>query len=212
MSSILKALKKLEDDKATRRPDEMRLNTEILRVDNSPIFSTTVVLLSALLLLAGGSGATYLFLKYDRASGLANLKQLEISRQRQPIVPATSDSKTERLPATVEAIPLTLQKNAQTPTKIVPAKQIVTSKTVNHEKASKATSLLSESVKVIPTLRVNGIAFQDGAAERVAIINGFPVSNGSVVDGVLIEGIYKNKVEFSYNGEKFEINLGQSNK
>lgn len=93
-----------------------------------------------------------------------------------------------------------------------PAKQVVASKSANQEKTSKASSLLSESVKVIPTLRVNGIAFQDGTAESVAIINGVPVSSGSVVDGVLINGIYKNRVEFSYNGEKFEINLGQSNR
>ncbi len=29
MSSILKALKKAEDDKATRRPDELRIDAEI---------------------------------------------------------------------------------------------------------------------------------------------------------------------------------------
>jgi general secretion pathway protein B len=220
MSSILKALKKLEDDKTTRRPDELKLNTEILRIDNSPIFSTTVILLFSLLLLAGGSGATYIFLKFDRASGLANLKPLEINRQNQPIVSVTSDIKTERLPAIVETKPVNLQKLQKKTTMTAPSdssfkttKQAVTSKSVNMLKTSKSSSsLLSESVKAIPALRVNGIAFQDGTAENVAIVNGVMVSIGSVVDGVIIEGVYKNRVGFSYNGEKFEIRLGQSNR
>jgi type II secretory pathway component PulC len=92
-------------------------------------------------------------------------------------------------------------------------KPFVASKPADMAKTSIATPpQISASVKAVPALRVNGIAFQDGGADSVAMINGVPVSSGSVIDGVKIEEIHKSKVIFSHNGERFEIPLGQSNR
>jgi general secretion pathway protein B len=71
---------------------------------------------------------------------------------------------------------------------------------------------LPASIKAVPALRVNGIAFQGGGADSVAMINGEPFSSGAVINGAKIEEILKNKVRFSCNGELFEILLGQSNR
>ena len=61
-----------------------------------------------------------------------------------------------------------------------------------------------------PVLKVNGIAFQDGA-DSVAVINGITVSKGSVIEGVRVEEIQKDRVRFSRGEEKFDIILDKSN-
>jgi general secretion pathway protein B len=106
-------------------------------------------------------------------------------------------------------------------TTTVPA--VTTSKTAKPVVASKPSVKVNTSIppsvsppsvtaKAFPALRVDGIAFQDSTTESVAMINGVPVSNGSLIEGAKVEEIHKNRVGFSYNGEKFEIHLGQSNR
>lgn len=229
MSSILKALKKLEDDKATRRPDELRIDAEILRSESSPRFSTSSVLLASLLLLAAGSGATYVYMKKNKTLEYVQPKSSLISKQNISPVSAASEIKTERLPATVVVVPSTTQQkvvNAETakphrpplpsvkaPANTVP-KQAVALKPAEPTKNSIAPSPSPKATSgvTIPALRVNGIAFQDGGADSVAMINNVALTSGSMIDGVKIEEILKNKVRFNYNGEKFEIPLGQSNR
>jgi general secretion pathway protein B len=216
MSSILKALKKLEDDRATRRPDELKINSEILRTDDSRHFSSTSMIVTSLLLIACGSGATYMYMKRDNA---------------QEIKPFASDINTEQLPPAVVIVPSNSKQSAKTappkkqqttiPAKTIPA--VSTSKTAKPVVASKPSEKVittvspnvsppSVPVKPFPVLRVDGIAFQDSTTESVAMINGVPVSNGSLIEGAKVEEIHKNRVGFSYNGEKFEIHLGQSNR
>jgi type II secretory pathway component PulC len=65
---------------------------------------------------------------------------------------------------------------------------------------------------VPPTLKVNGIAFQEGVAGSVAVVNGISVSSGSMVEGAKVEDIQMDRVRFSYSGEKFEVLLGKSNR
>ena len=232
MSSILKALKKLEDDKATRRPDELRIDAEILRPDIHPKFTSTGVILTYLLLLAGGSGATYMYMKHGKAPEPGSSKSPVISsRQSQANVSDASNIKTEQPPAAVVIVPANQNKTKkketpephQPPMSIrtapetgikTPAKLLVAPKPVDVTKAPQAKPPRPSTTdfKSMPAIRVNGIAFQDRSADSMAIINGVPVTNGSVIDGVKIEEINKNKVIFSYNGERFEIQLGQSNR
>lgn len=233
MSSILKALKKLEDDKAARRPDELKIDAEILRSDNSPRVSTAVVLLVSVLLIAGGSGVTYMYMKPDKAPEFTKPDSPAPSRQSQAPVAAAPAIKAEQLPAAVEVVPARQHSSVKTesarpyqtpmPARTAPAAEphprpvqpVVVSKPVERVKTTLSPSpapLSTTSVKVVPALRVNGIAFNDGGADSVAMINGMPVSIGSVVEGVHVEEIHKNRVRFSYNGEMFEIPLGQSNR
>jgi general secretion pathway protein B len=62
-----------------------------------------------------------------------------------------------------------------------------------------------------PLLKVQGIAFQDGSATGVAVVNGIAVSKGSVIEGVRVEEIQNDRVMFSRDGKKFEIILDKSN-
>jgi general secretion pathway protein B len=229
MSSILKALKKLEDDTTTRWPGEYKIDTEIVRSDNPPRLSPAVLLVTSLLLLAGGSGVTFMYMKKDTAPEFSQPKSLSTPRQNPPHVSA-SDIKTERLPEALEVVPAKQQnaEKADTPkqrqppaltattpaTVSKPVKSFVVSKPAGVPLTAPQKSTphqLSASTKSVPALRVNGIAFQGGGADSVAMINGEPFSSGAVINGAKIEEIHKNKVRFSYNGEVFEILLGQSN-
>jgi len=62
-----------------------------------------------------------------------------------------------------------------------------------------------------PVLKVLGIAFQDGSTNSVAVVNGVAVTKGSVIEGVRVEEIQKDRVKFSRGGETFEIILDKSN-
>ncbi len=224
MSSILKALKKLEDDKATRRPDELKIDAEILRTDNSPRISSTGVLLASVLLLAGGSGATYLLMRQDRAAEFVSQKSSSMSKQKIPSVSTSSEIKAEEPPAAIEVVPANQQKKVeakQHPQRPVAIGTIIpTSKSLKPTEASKAVDAPPKTAKpalylpanAVPTLRVNGIAFQNSSADSVAIVNGVQVSNGSIIEGIVVEEIKEDKILFQHNGVKFEIALGQSNK
>jgi hypothetical protein len=230
MSSILKALKKLEDDNATRWPGEFKIDSEIVRSDNPPCLSPTVLLVTSLMLLAGGSGATFMYMKSDKTPGSSNPKSLSMPRQNPPQVSA-SDIKTEQLPEALVVVPAKQREieRIDTPKQHQPTMPTVKApatifKSVNSIMAAKSADMplhqtnnspphpLPASIKAVPELRVNGIAFQAGGADRVAMINGEPFSNGAVINGATIEEIHENKVRFSYNGELFEIQLGQSNR
>lgn len=229
MSSILKALRKLEDDKSARKPDELKIDAEILRSDNSPRFSSAGIISVAFLLLAGGSGATYMYMKQDRLPEPARSIQTSMSREKQTAIPPASDIKTEQLPAAIVVVPATGQKTAQAEppaqhqvaktTAELPAKPsksatpVVVSRPVEISKASRAsTPPLTSSANSVPLLRVNGIAFQNSNADSMAIVNGIAVSKGSIVEGITVEEVQKDRVLFQRNGEKFEIRLGQSNR
>lgn len=223
MSSILKALKKLEEDKAAHRPGELKLDAEIVRTDNPSRFFSAGAIVTSLLMLAGGSGVTYMYMKRE--------KPPVISSQQRPPVPAVSEIKTEQLPAAVVVPAENQKKPAHSEASRLlhqppkpgrasitipaprPAKPVVVSKTADPAKPSKSPlPQVSESVKDVPTLRVNGIAFQNSAADSMAIVNGTPVSSGSIIEGITVEEIRKDRVLFQRNGEKFEILLGQSNR
>jgi general secretion pathway protein B len=60
-----------------------------------------------------------------------------------------------------------------------------------------------------PVLKVTGIGWQKGNADRLAIVNGRAVSEGAVVEGARVEEIFPDRVRFSFNDKTFEIPLGK---
>ena len=231
MSSILKALKKLEDEKATHKPDTLKIDSDILRVESPQRYSTTGVVLAALLLFAGGSIATYMFMKQEAAPVAVNNKPMQPSESTQLSpkvpVPAAGEIKAERLPVTIEIVPA---QRSET-TRLAPPKrqrQTATAKSAadgtplqhntqlkndEQKKIPTVTAVQPTAVtNTVPVLMVNGIAYQDGIADSVAVVNGVPVAGGSMVEGAKVEVVQKDRVRFSYKGETFDVPLGKSNR
>lgn len=221
MSSILKALKKLEDDKATRHPGELRIDAEILRTDSHSRFSSSGLLVTSLFLVALGSGATYMYMKRNFIPEQAsqNLRTLPLPLQNTSPVSRPSQIIPEQLPPEIVITPAQQhiiprgehQKRGSSSSQKTEA-SVMVPKAAAPLTVTPSPLPAASSVKQVPALRVNGIAFQEGSSGSVAMINGEPLSNGSVVGGVKVEEIFKNKVKFSYNGDTFEILLGQSNR
>lgn len=235
MSSILKALKKLEDEKAILKPDSLKIDAEILRGDASRRFSPTAILLLAIVLFVCGSGATYLFMK----SGKGNTADMKspASAAAPLIAPPSSPAV---VPVTVEAERHNSQNESPVPAKVVsvetaprldnntlanvrspkPLMVNQSAKLVKQLEKRPAAPSRQEAVLVtgpaatvkMPALRVNGIAFQEESADRVAIVNGIYVTNGSLVEGAKVEDIQKDRVRFSFGGEGFDVTLGKSNR
>lgn len=226
MSSILKALKKLEHDKISYHPDELKIDAEILRTETSPRFSVTGALLLSVVLLVGGSGATYWFMKQTPPPAPA--RQTAPVRNSRPVT-AEPPVANAQLPDAIEVVPATQQKNIvrnnsktyqQRNSISTPVRDVVTPKPVQSGAAPGAVNSPSHSepppttpaIPKVPALRVNGIAFRGEGADTVAMINNIPLTRGSVIEGVKVEEIYQNMVKFSFNGETFEIRMGQSNR
>lgn len=232
MSSILKALKKLEEEKNTPHPYEFRINSDILKGEVPQRKKTFSYLLLGLLLFAGGATAAYIYLKLDQTNGNAK-KSGQSQTNPAPSIPSSievprkeADLKTEVLPESIKIVPASKHDvvkpknndriakggNSAISKTVVPKVQ---NKVDQHKRISTDDALHSRSQQgsgAVPALRVNGIAYQDGTSDNMAIINGVPVSDGSMVEGVIVEKIFKDRVRFNRTGEMFEIPLGKSNR
>lgn len=224
MSSILKALKKLEQEKMAGTPGPLEIDGEILRnSEDNPHsrFSLLKGIIPAAFIFICGGAVTYVFLS---TTDQAIIKKqapyvAEIERFVEAEVPAVSAPQAETgrdngkgyfdaVPQLKNEIPSSAhgkpKKNKALPA--VPVKSPTTDP--NQEQSQKQQLSL---VETIPLLHVNGIAFQPEGNDSEAIVNGNNVSSGSSVNGATVEEILKDRVRFNYKGENIEVLLGRSN-
>ena len=227
MSSILKALKKLEHEKTVRKPDSFKIDSEILRGEaasgSRPFY--TAASLAAISLFLCGVGATYLFMKHDNTtSPVQTVQVLNNETKGEPstgttLLPVSTPPAKETKPdRTVKVISIS-DKTNQSPRSIEKQQsQREKPAEIGPQPVTPEPKPVSPPVQVVhvvtttakPVLKVNGIAFQDGA-DSVAVINGITVSSGSVIEGARVEEIQKDRVKFSRDGETFYIILDKSN-
>jgi len=237
MSSILKALKKLENDNTSRKYGSFKVDAEILRdgvPHHFPLIGTSLI---AALLFIGGAGATYFYLRPVIMAGpqakplpalTANLSG------RSPAQETTVDAatQTEKRIDRTESAPIE-KTGAQSRSQ---AKFVITAplpfpkphdnsldrhaNTVKTPETAHPNSIATKLAGTAgnqreldprPLLRVNGIAYQDKNEDSMAVVNGVTVSSGSVIAGAKVEGVLQDRVQFSFNGEKFDVFLGKSN-
>jgi general secretion pathway protein B len=241
MSSILKALKKLEDEKTARKPDSLNIDAEILRGDTSSRRSPLWVSLMAALIFVCGGGATYLIMNQGlsgrQPSQSAMAPQLNTPSTPINVSATTNDTAGHRENAPADSVQLVQSPSAQKKQKTVvpatppsaPAKQpvaksspkaqpdlrpkaVVAARPTTPAQQEASAGVRTAAPLVVPVVKVNGIAFQEGGSDSVAVVNGISVSNGSMIEGARIEEIQRDRVRFSYSGEKFEVMLGKTNR
>ena len=222
MSSILKALKKLEEEKSARMPDALKIDTEILRGGSPSRFPYRNVTLLAVLFFACGSVITYLYVKQG-AHPAGNLPP----QAAQHPTAATKEPR-ETMATEVGSSPTVQVEPPRTNVKVAPL-SAPHAKPLKHSRAT-ATAVTAQPkpgsaampaapsaaqpaapAKRIPTLRVDGIAYHFGSADSLAVVNGTTVYAGAIVEGAKVEEIGKDRIRFNYEGEKFEVPLGKSN-
>lgn len=222
MSSILKALKKLEHEKTGRFPESLNINADILRTTESiRSFSPFTLLLFSLLIFGGGAAATFLFLTSKSATTSQQLISTENDQPRDSqasvapdtmpaeivVVPAKSNSAGRRQLPQHKTIAPGNDDVHKTPTAVEPVRPVK-----SKEVTAAVKSEYVAATRTLPALRVNGIAFQNRGAESVAIVNGVTVTKGATIEGATVDDVRNDRVLFRYNGEPFEILLGQSNR
>ncbi len=96
-----------------------------------------------------------------------------------------------------------------------------TSKNLISEEAKVApaeTVSLPEQIPYIPyrspttplSLRISGIIWSEEPSNRIAVINGASFTEGSIIEGVKVVEIHRNRVRFLRNSRIFEVPLGVS--
>jgi len=224
MSSILKALKKLEQEKAARKPESFKIDAEILRGASPRSFFSTGASLAAIALFLCGVGATYVFMKRHEVPVAAQPAQTPttVVTAAPPAavrLPPESDNQgaadplpppTTRGKSGPESSGRPSSRNMPTPLQPQPEKLTGGTPRVVQPESNPVTPPAVVTPGP-PVLKVQGIAFQDGSANGVAVVNGVAVSKGSVIEGVRVEEIQKDRVMFSRGGETFEIILDKSN-
>ncbi len=204
MSTILKALKKLEAEKASRGERTGEIAWDILR--GEPRRRTNVLWLGGGLLglaLLGGGGVVLWW------GGAENISQ-EVAQ--------TS------VPATLLPPEAAVAREAQAPAQVHPPE--VDSPSVSPRSrpaegqpparaAAKAPKPLPTAQPQTPAgpvsrpvLHLTGIAFQEEKSARLAVVNDLPVMVGTVIEGALVEAIHPDRVVFSFRGERFSVSLG----
>ncbi len=239
MSSILKALKKLEDEKTARRNGSTDVAKGILRSIPRQNLKARWILpasiagsaLAAALLtyfLAGGHPST------DRKAVTEVHREVapEIPEKKAPIRSAAPDAGSTTLsPAHEPAVaavkyPIKKKKDTSRPITAPPAarqsvrlpdnKGIAKASPEVRSPEMDTRSLQKNAVGPIrptdvhspPVLRVSGIAWNRDSAERLAVVNGMPVTEGTTIGGARVEAIMKDKVRFSFEKRTFDMAVG----
>jgi len=222
MSSILKALKKLEEDKAERLDAPVDIGRDILRqprrVKRSANIPALALALAATLAIAAGVLAVVI-LKTDKPLGVEinseppAMAAPAIVRQSTPAVPEQPPVKKE--PEVVEV-------KMPPPPTVAGKTQAVPTRFPNAEKSAKtsapktppgpAPAAKQPSPAVVPSLpmphlAVSGIVFQADRQNRMAVVNDLPVMEGTVIEGAVVEEILSDRVRFDREGTKFEVKL-----
>ena len=232
MSSILKALQKLEEEKkrqSRNKRGDLPLNQAILTEIQPSIESSersggqggrrlvVAVIVSAL--TAGGGAATWINHSLERdkkptpqatSEGMPAVQVQSLIQEPEKKHVATEtalkkvEDKTPALSRPLAPSP-TANKNIATGKPVAAAKQALQPvKELPSDAIAKQQPTPNK-----PALRVLGIAYHDSGTNSVAIVNGSPVSIGSIIDGAKVEEIQKDRVRFSYNNERFEILLAK---
>lgn len=237
MSSILKALQKLEQEKAGRVTREPDIHTGITRRSRSHSARPKWIIPASMLAVAVISiTITYLLMKGENLNPATTeniiptvTKAQEIPAARQTAVspegipPITVNNPT--LPAKNNGI--TQPPGSQSPVgrnqaiktrlplvspAVSPSSETGDSTFASKEQADQSkvdTSVARKTDRALPAITVNGIAWQKDSASRIAVVNGMPVSEGGTVQGTKVEEIFPDRIRFSHNGKQFEVPFGK---
>ena len=187
MSSILKALKRLERDRARRQDDNLDLARDILRGDGRRL-GPPAWLLPALLVLSGLLALLLLVLLCPRGG-------TDPASVGPPISGTPAVSATALEPAVVEEIlPRRKSLPASPPARTGPATNI------SREPARTAASVGGESA-----LAITALVYSDDRSARMAVVNDLPVMEGTLLGEIRVEEILPDRVVFTRGGVRFAV-------
>ena len=223
MSSILEALKKLEDEKAARLIGAGNIAGKVVKSGRRAKEQPRWLLPLAMVVVAiVAVVATYIvtLTKYRHDHSAVSRQPETVSTNQQPVstksqqisVPSVSPGSLPSISSTVvrtEPVPpspsIKVEKQSS-PINSLPRQPERESGQIKNPPEPPQLPVPSTP----PQLKVAGIAWQKGNAERMAIVNGKPVTEGAVVEGAKVEEIFPDRVRFSYDEKTFDIPIGKT--
>ncbi len=242
MSSILKALQKVEDEKAARHAGENGLNKNLLRSGRVAERRTLPLLIGMVAVAAVAVLVTYMLM-----GGFSGQRGMV---QRTPPAPVAQQP-TAELPKAMPA-PQAEPVVDVAPTILVPAPKLESGRVMSspaapavkkaaarpggapkalrsgavprtEEVAAPANDEVVTAARPAPvalpqgvpepgSLKVSGIAWQKDATSSLAVVNGHAVMKGGSVEGFKVEDIFPDRVRFAGEGRTFELLIGETGK
>lgn len=236
MSSILKALQKLEQEKANRVTREPDIHTGITRrslsraarpkwlVPASMVIVASVSILVTYLVMKNGSGtATTAVSTPPRATTITAIPASpETVGSSLPPPAAGSSSGPQKmistpLPPPDAGLPIPRKQLPKPATPVASTEMPASEKNVSSSIQTVETSappktdppVAAQTPQAMPNITINGIAWQKDSSSSMAVINGVQVTEGSIVQGTKVEEIFPDRIRFSRNGKQFEVHFGK---
>lgn len=224
MSSILKALKRLEEDKAVRLDAPVDIARDILRQPRKtrhpasrqllvPVVGGLVVAVGALFLLQAWHST--------RASEPVTQAEPAVSQPQPPPSPAVApiEVRANALPA-VSGEPEIVEVQMSPPPVAAAVERaarpagaaagaVAPPKALVPPPDAKPAPAATVEQAALPPLAVSGIAFQTEREARLAVVNDLPVMEGTLIEGARVEEILADRVRFAWEGGTFEVLLGE---
>jgi general secretion pathway protein B len=213
MSFILKALKKLENEKAARQTGKVEINSAILAPDRRSYSSpgnSPKRLFIALLVIAVSATSLYFMRRAPSPVVEQPLKEAQPDPLPRPVpVAATPVREDKPAPAVPTPSPaVKRQEGRLQPRRVVLDRPPESSPVVDGGSGSHPVEdALTGSAST--ALTVNGIALQDDPGKSMAVVNGQIVKRGMTVGGARVERIFLNRVRFRENGGMFDVHLAK---
>ena len=200
MSSILKALRKLVEEKAALGEGGVDLSRDILKHSSRKQHNNNFwpILSAVLFLLLVGFG---IFLWSGNSAPPVASHQIPETAVPVGAKSQTGDSgslKSDITPAENSTTPPTLA--AEVPR----SEEIVIPVNVHAEPEA-------TQPNGMPYLKLTGIAYRENAAERIAIINDLPVMMGTVIEGAQLVEILPDGVVLNWKGTVFPLRIEDEN-
>jgi len=231
MSSILKALKKLEEEKSLLKNEkEVNISRDILKTRSERkssgkwlwllgISATTVIIILSIALFRKSTTVDEV-----KSPRLPTMSQLSTSLSSPPAAfppPLAVDGKKA---AIARPSPVTVPNQDSSRPVLSPAKKpprtltelpstpVQTMELPKTDLAVKSAPPLRKPLPDETTLTLSGIAWNKDSSDRLAIINGQPTVTGAIVNGAVVEEILQDKVRMNLSGRTFELFLGRQTK
>ena len=215
MSSILKALKKLEQEKVLRGERTVDLALDIhrgtpRRQGGSPVFIVVVILL----LVIATAGAWVLITPDGKnQQPLPGGGDVAIPPQPVAVLPETSPvprpaAPAEPLPAAIQETPVAkVERNNAGVVAASPSLPVVAPKNEPRPSAAATRESARSQLRQFAGLKLTGIVWQEEASSRMAIIDDLPVMVGTAISGATVVEILTDRVVLSHDGRMSELLL-----
>ncbi|NIQ98357.1 MAG: hypothetical protein GWO11_07935 [Desulfuromonadales bacterium] len=208
MSTILKALKKLEQDKLRKGEGRSEIAFDILKASPTSKRSTVLpLILSVSVFVFVAAAAIYFMTIPDWIGDTASI----------PPPPSEESAAVETSPKEVlETAPMVRPQTVppeDAGIQTADGKTTVSSPEKAREpKQSVPNSRTDEEIITDSRWIVSGIAWQENQEQRLAVINGFPVMTGTVIDNAMVTSIEEDRVVLVHEGRSLSVPLKMSQK